>query len=340
MPRKKYNKISTVKHQLSEDNAWDTSLNSEDCTDNITEDYSTEGFKEFKCKGPKEFKCFNTFDYTILLIIVLSLSVYFLTYIESISWQLSSIGRIFLIKILPYYDWRPLKNKQCLIDAFSKENELLDDNLNCDICENIKHIEVYETIDEDILDERYIKRDRPVILSKGLEMWPNDSKFIQELRLNEHFSSSYPCELSTDILKDLRTIYQIIENVDQFDEFFLHFQNCDVDAMKIFRRFTFRPEALPPVYSPVLYNWLIWNKNYNTSNYKRVALVEKVAVFGQLFGYTYVSLIPRKNCEFVCPQLNIKLTGREMLIFSSLWDLEYRPFEKGENMAVILETSD
>ncbi|KAJ8958996.1 hypothetical protein NQ314_006314 [Rhamnusium bicolor] len=243
-----------------------------------------------------------------------------------------------MVKILPYFDWRYLKNKRCLIEKFNTSPNSDKIFFNCDLCENINKIDVYEKIDQEILRQRYIELDIPLIVSKALDKWPKNSSFIENLILDDDFYFSYPCKLSTNILKGSRKAGNILEKVKLFDEFFLHFQNCAPDAMRIFRKFTYRPDFLPPTYSPILYNWLVWNKNYNTTNYKLVNLVEKLAVFGQLFGTTYIQLIPRQNCAEICPILDIKLNAGEVLIFTSMWDLEYRPKEDSENMAVILET--
>ncbi|CAH1111800.1 unnamed protein product [Psylliodes chrysocephalus] len=279
---------------------------------------------------------FNIFDYIFIIAFLLILLSNIFSF-GAISWQLSSFGRVFLIKILPYYDWRPLKNEQCLIKRPFSDTERTRSNLNCDLCEDTFEIDAHKSLEEDILEERYINIDVPVILTTGVEKWPKDSKFMIDIQNDSSFVKSYPCGLSTNINKGVADVGTILSKQIYFDHFFIHFQNCELEAMRTLRKYIYRPDFLPSAYSPTLYNWLIWNENYNTTNYKHVDLVEKVAIVGQLFGTTSFRLKPRKNCANVCTDLTFNLHGGEILIFTSLWDLEYRPNDIGENMAVIME---
>lgn len=275
------------------------------------------------------------FDYIVFFCLISFMLIHTLTYIESFHWHLSAIGRILLIKLLPIYDWRHMKNQQCLIEK--SNNDPNESVFNCDLCENIRRINVHDSIEEDELEERYINLDVPVVLIKGIEHWPKDSQFLQDLLSFDDFSSSFPCKLSSNIVKDFIPAGEILVKAQHFDEFFIHFQNCDSDAMRVLRRFTFRPHVLPAAHSPSIFNWIIWNKNYNTTAYKTVELIEKLTIFGQIMGSTDIRLIPRKNCELVCPTLDFQIFQGEMLIFTSLWDLEYRCNEAGENLAAVME---
>lgn len=277
-------------------------------------------------------KFFNKFDIFVLSAILIYTILYYLTYIDTVSWHLSAIGRMLLIRVLPFYDWRPLKNKHCLIE---KSHVLPKAIYDCGMCENIRRIDVFETISEDRLED-FINLDKPTILTSALKTWPKDSKFLETLVTNEDFYYSYPCKLSTNIIKDFSYLGEVLERVSVFDEFYLHFQNCDLEAMRRMRKYTYRPEVIPKNFSPTIYNWLIWNKSYNVTNFKPLELVEKLGVFGQIMGTTKIQLVP-KYCESVCPIMSILLYGGEALIFTDAWDLEYRPGETGENMAVVME---
>lgn len=274
-----------------------------------------------------------------LLLLPILMVAYFLISFETISWHLSAIGRIALIQILPFWDWRNLKNAQCLINRPSSETTKK--LFNCDLCETIINVHAYETIDEYILIQKYIELDAPVIFKTGLESWPNDSHFLHELNANEMFSTSYPCNMFTNMQKSESNVWNLMERVHLFDSFFVHFQNCDLHAMKLFRNYTYRPSFLPNIYSPVTYNWLLWNKNYNMTTFKAIDLIEKITMFGQIAGRTHIKLTPRENCQSICQTLEFNLESRESLIFTSLWNVEYKT-EVGnfENIAVILEIKD
>lgn len=282
-----------------------------------------------------KIKFFNTFDYFVFSCLILLCLIYCMTFFDGIHWHLSAISRLMLIKILPIYDWMYMKNQFCLIERNTDvPTEIF---FNCDLCENVNRIDVYENIIEKSLEEKYIDLDVPVLLTNGLEQWPKNSSFLNKLSLETDFSSSFPCKLSSSIMKGLGTSREILEKARIFDEFFLHFQNCDQDAMRALRRFTFKPEILPETDSPTTYNWIIWNKHYNSSFYKTVELVEKLTVYGQIMGSTHIKLIPRGNCGKICSTLNFQLIQGEMLVFTGLWDLEYKCNEIGENLAIIIE---
>lgn len=76
-----------------------------------------------------------------IIIIAICSAIY---YIPFLNWNATAVGRIVLIKwILPFYDWRPLHNARCLIDAPSRNNENIDldgssysSEENCAVCEN------------------------------------------------------------------------------------------------------------------------------------------------------------------------------------------------------------
>lgn len=58
-----------------------------------------------------------------------------------LSWTFSAIGRILLIKLLPYYQWTDLYNKKCLISSSVEEGGRRSpgfvNSLDCSVCENL-----------------------------------------------------------------------------------------------------------------------------------------------------------------------------------------------------------
>ncbi|CAG9770056.1 unnamed protein product [Ceutorhynchus assimilis] len=264
---------------------------------------------------------------------------------ERLHWHLTAITRIIMIKFLPYFDWRYLKDEVCLIP---KQKPLLIDQgvFDCDLCESLRDFEYFPLSPHlsDLSDyiQRAIDVEKPLVINGGIEHWikttPED--FIGQIIDKDAFARSIPCNLFTNVYNSKKgdiDLLSLFEKRKYFDNFFMHFQNCDLEAMKVFRNFTYRPSILPDELSPVTYNWLIWNKNYNAPNYKRLNLIEKTTVVGQLFGNTRLRLVPRKNCENVCEVLKGILPAGHFLIVTSLWDLEYLAEGDGENMAAVLE---
>ncbi|EFA05643.1 uncharacterized protein LOC103313479 [Tribolium castaneum] len=259
--------------------------------------------------------------------------LYFATYFETISWHLSALGRIFLIKLLPLWDWTSLKNEKCLIWKPSTTTTPEITNFNCALCESIQVVDVYDEISQETLKNRYLDVDVPVIIRQS---WPKMADFFETLVKTAAIADSHPCSLATNIYNGVTSVKNLVSKTQLFDRFFLHFQNCEFGAVKQFRGFTPRPAFLPPELSPVQYNWLLWSRDYNMSQFKAIGLVDKVAVVGQIAGANFIRLVPRGNCEGECPQIGVKLQEGESIVLAGLWNLEYRS-EVGENLAAILE---
>jgi hypothetical protein len=73
-----------------------------------------------------------------LVIASICLAIY---YVDTLNWYFCAIGRIFLIKILPLWDWRYLGNSKCLIAKSSaekvfKESENGFNEKDCRACEH------------------------------------------------------------------------------------------------------------------------------------------------------------------------------------------------------------
>lgn len=283
----------------------------------------------------KLIKCI-TYLSAILPIVVLLIYLNF----DTIYWHATAVVRITLIKLLPYWDWQKLKYETCLIKKTGGiKTEKQDVFFNCDICESLKTVDAFETLDDKTIKVRYLDLDIPVILTNQSVGWPQGSntstfKIYSDAAIRE----SFPCNLASNIVNRGASVGKLFEKTELFDSFFMHFQNCQKDAMKSFRAVFPRPKFLHPEIKPIQYNWLLWNKNYDIDTFKRIELLDKFAVVGQISGTNYFDLWPRENCEKICTPLRVKLAAGEFLLLSSLWDLEYKPDKSTENLAVILET--
>lgn len=269
----------------------------------------------------------NKFKQRVLYLLVfafLATLTFYISTIEVVSWHLSAVGRVALIHILPIWDWQYLKDEKCLV----KDYEDLQITLNCELCEINNHIDTEYDIKPTELDDHYIKLHKAVIIKNAITNWkvPDDVD-----------TESIPCKLSTNVLTGPASMGTILEQLTHFNNYFFHFQNCDRQSVKFFRMFAPKPTILPNSLSPNQYSWLLVSQNYNVSNYKKIDLIEPIAVVGQVAGYNRFRLKPRRNCEGYCQIIEIDLEAGEMLIVSDLYDLSYRPFPQGWNVAIILE---
>ncbi|KAF7287663.1 hypothetical protein GWI33_006008 [Rhynchophorus ferrugineus] len=250
--------------------------------------------------------------------------------------------------MLNVYDWKHLKDAECLIEkpSFTKSVNF-DQNFSfqCDLCESIKTFEEvtydYGVKDNDFI-EKLIQIDRPVKMNGGIEHWiRNDPNVIDVLLKEDEFASSLPCKINSNIHnnkdEDFVKVKSLISKTMIFENFFLQFQNCEKAAIRIFRNVTSRPSILPDNLSPVTISWLLWSKKYSTTRFKRIDLVEKYTVIGQIKGGIILRLLPRKNCQGICHILEGPLLENQFIVLTSLWDVEYRPFQESENLGAVLE---
>lgn len=280
-----------------------------------------------------------------LKICIFSMFVLLLLYVvcstEQVSWHLSAIGRIFMIKLLPFYDWTQLRNENCLI---KRTNSKMEQRFDCVLCEAVDEIEVFDVnaIDRDAIYEYYIKLHVPLAVTRATAPWKIHSlpisNFTEMLRNNEIIAESYPCKLSTNLHRGDAQLANVLTKTSHFSSYFIHFQNCEWEAVKQFRMFAPRPAFLHPQIAPIQYSWVLLNRNYNVAKFKRVELKENIAIVGQVLGRTRFRLKPQVECEFECYVLEVELGEGEVLLLTSLWNLEYKPVAEGENVAVILET--
>lgn len=291
---------------------------------------------------PKSFLSRSLMMTFFVSISILTL-LYLLSYNETIAWHYSAFGRILLINTLPLYDWRHLKNEKCLIDRSIETNEFRN-TYDCTYCETIKYVTLEYDLDQDYIKERYIDMNVPVVLLDSIRNWPysnndKDKNLIHDMIRDDAIYYSYPCKLSTNLHKELPIGITLEKSLRTYS-YFIHFENCDFDVTKAFRPYAPRPLYLHPDISPIQYNWLMASKNYNVTRYKRFRLNERIAIIGQITGGTMIRLIPGADCyvEEECDALDISLNEGDSLLFTSVWDVEYKPRPDAENVAILLET--
>lgn len=274
----------------------------------------------------------------ILFCVLLLTALYYLTYIEAISWRILSLTRILLIKLLPWWNWKTLKYEKCLIpNPLRAQQQTNVPAFDCALCESITKIYVETDVDSQFLKEHYIDLHNPVIINNALNDWPIFHNSSINFLEDDMIYDSIPCKLSTNTHNGLTSVGKLYSKLKEFPEYFIHFQNCDFDVVKAFRLVAPKPSFVDAEISPIQYSWLLDSKNYNITNYKTVSLQESITFIGQVKGSNFYRLQPRQNCKNECPVLNIDLQRGEGLFITSLWDLEYKPTIFGENLAVILE---
>ncbi|KAG6443039.1 uncharacterized protein LOC115455729 [Manduca sexta] len=283
----------------------------------------------------------------IFLVLVMVFAIgYTVSQTDTFQWHASAVARSVLIKLLPIWDWTPLYYNKCLIEKSQPQN--LDNNIvsptDCIACEAVKSIvRVSDTSYNEVFNH-HLLRGAPVIVTDAYYDWSPSPKLNLTNLINndDRLRDSVPCRILTNIRigrqpMDLEEIASRITNTE-IPSWFVHFQNCDIRAVKSFRILAPRPYFLSPHIPPSHFNWLVLSKNYDTHRYKYLELDVGLIIMSQLKGKNFIQLRPRSPCEDDCYTLNFELLEGETLVLgNSLWEFEYLP-GKGDNLAMITET--
>ncbi|KAK9874252.1 hypothetical protein WA026_002608 [Henosepilachna vigintioctopunctata] len=266
------------------------------------------------------FKCIMFIAFPIIIYSLIQSDYFY----DNISWYLLAISRVLLIKIHPIYDWTHLKDQQCLLPKWWERKIENNFTPNCNLCENLKDIYVYDRLSPRELTEFYLDIQKPVILTD--DTWSNLDEFFNDIIQDDFLLSSMPCSLQTNMIDGSSNLEQIMKKILEFESLFVYFQNCEYESMKHFRKISPKPKYLPPSISPVQYNWLLWVRNYTFPKYKTINLAnsENIKIIGEISGRLSFRLTPPVLCKELCSELEITLNANQFLIFTNFWKLHFK----------------
>ncbi|XP_031634291.1 uncharacterized protein LOC116347716 [Contarinia nasturtii] len=278
-----------------------------------------------------------------IVIAILCASIY---YIPFLNWNASAIGRLALIKlVLPYYDWQHLYRSRCLIEQAKEDKFTYKDEAKgyyefnkdkCAICEKLSGIDRISSTTYATLQSVYLSRDNPVIIDDSHAVWPNQpdvsENFIEFLFDLPDLRNSIPCNIGTNLLQvrsgNSPKLQHLLRQMSKIDSkgWFLHFRNCDFDAVKSSRlifplkhRPYFISSHLPPFHT----SWILLSKHYNISTEKHLPVKDLVIVL-QMSGTLSGRLTVRRDCKEICSDQMLKLNAGESLVFNAqMWDFYY-----------------
>ncbi|XP_055678156.1 uncharacterized protein LOC129786925 [Lutzomyia longipalpis] len=271
-----------------------------------------------------------------------------LVQVTVINWNLVAVGRLFLIKLLPFWNWTHLHNAKCLIDypialAPNADDHVVGDKyqFDCSVCENIDTIYTTRDLDYTNLSEEFLERGLPVLLMDSHTAWPEDN-FTQHLLTLEPLMESTPCEMSSNlIVRRLANLQELIERIQRMEKhsWFLHFHNCDFPAVKATRLIAPRPLFFPPHLEPAYSSWILMSHKYDHPAPKEITL-DGIVLVRQLQGRGVFRLSGRGKCLEECGKYTVEVKSGEALLFTTdLWEFSYFPNEgPTKSVSFITET--
>ncbi|KAG5680538.1 hypothetical protein PVAND_010040 [Polypedilum vanderplanki] len=299
-------------------------------------------------------------SYAKIILILLSIC-FAIIYIDSLNWLFCGVGRIFLIKFLPLWNWRYLGKSKCLIEKpqvqLHGNNNEVDElgSRDCRVCENFDQIDVVKETKYSNIHDKYLIRGLPVIVSDTIKA-PNQSdknnnneslsSFIDNIFTNmSDMITAKACNLETNLMMSKyatldKVLEVILKTVEQNDKFFVSFRNCKFKAVKASRLIMKKPYFYPTNLQAPYTTWLLMSQHYE--NYQNELEVYGLVIVTQMKGSLKVSLKIKKTCESLCKDLNVKLfAGESLVFFAHLWTFSYEYVADNDSYSItyITETN-
>ncbi|PSN56686.1 hypothetical protein C0J52_00007 [Blattella germanica] len=259
----------------------------------------------------------------------------------SVSMHFAALGRLFMIKLLPFWDWTSMFYESCLVsNPFYGEYTLTEED--CVSCEALEHVDRLGGVAYEQLLDGYLNRDAPLIVVDAMESWPvmNTDDFwfdnITQLYLqDEKLMDTVPCILTTNLRTGSSDLHAFLKRIHspKVDKWFVHWQNCDINAVKALRKFYQRPYFLSSSVSPAHFNWVLMSSDYNTKIYKKVSnLGQRVERFRSETERALMSrCLGHRNFNLHCIPFSVVFTN-------FMWTFEYFPGWNLDNVAILTET--
>lgn len=155
--------------------------------------------------------------------------------------------------------------------------------------------------------------------------------FCRQLYLeNERLMETVPCALTSNLRTGSSDLAAFLRRVHspEVGKWFVHWQNCDINAVKVLRKYYQRPYFLSSTVSPAHFNWVLMSSDYNSPSYKKVELDSGLIALAQLRGATQLRLTPINPCNSSCPELIADLHQGEMCKTLLSSNVSYGIFQK------------
>lgn len=189
------------------------------------------------------------------------------------------------------------------------------------------------------LQNLYILRNRPVIITDSHDAWKNKfakDDFLHFLQSMPLLMDSIPCNFVSNALQTqnnpltLRKIIRQMEIIDSNtdDGWFLHFRNCEFEAIKATRAIVSikkRPYYMSSHLPPFRSSWILMSHNCEMAAMKNLMVKDFVIVL-QLRGEIAGRLVAQEACKGFCKGQEFQLRAGEALLFmASMWNFLYKP---------------
>lgn len=283
----------------------------------------------------------------ITILGILAIGLYAASHVNAVNMHMSAMGRILLIQLLPIWDWTRIFYENCLVNNPMYQGFALTED-DCLSCEAIERVERISDANFHSLVDKYLSRDGPVIIVDAMTEWPvmkTDNFYFDNITSiyleDEKLSDTVPCVLTSNLRPGSSDLSAFLKRIlsPRADKWFVHWQNCDINAVKALRKFYQRPYFLSSGVAPAHFNWVLMSSQYTGKMFRRVDVDTGLIMLAQIRGSTSFRLSPHAPCNSSCPELYGDLHEGEMLVLANyMWALDYCPGRHMDNVAILTET--
>uniref|UniRef100_A0A182K5U1 Uncharacterized protein n=1 Tax=Anopheles christyi TaxID=43041 RepID=A0A182K5U1_9DIPT len=299
--------------------------------------------------------------YGTVCLLAICLAVY---YIPWVNWHVTAIGRLIMIKLLPYWDWTPLYRDKCLIakvketTAPKKYEPIASFPDDCVVCRNFGMVPVRKNVTYETLYRDHLMRNVPIIVSDAYLPWPEHprygsdwDRFLLDL---EDLLLANPCDFRTNLLFKpsaakapalARMVDLLASNTSAYGNdtargWFVQLRNCGLRTVKKTRTMFEKPYFYATHWEPPYTNWMLLSRAFHPLAPELTPKMGGLVIAHQMRSQLNVILRPRSECENSCRELSLTLHQQQSLLFSTtLWNFSYLPSDGNEtSVTFITET--
>lgn len=162
-------------------------------------------------------------------------------------------------------------------------------------------------------------------------------EFSEALNSSDLIEITNICNLETNlVIKKYASLENAFDKMKADSNYFLHWRNCNFQALKESRKLIAKPYFYPFHLEPYYSSWFLISKTYYGS--KKSLYLEGLIFVNQLAGRLKLILDPKEGCSEVCIGREVILQEEDSLVFlSEFWNFAYVTDETEESMTTVLE---
>lgn len=168
----------------------------------------------------------------------------------------------------------------------------------------------------------------PVVIEDSHTAWTMDriDALIDTLNEMDESVEPQPCNVLTNMMmRPYHSLNSLLQLASTTDHWFIHFRNCEFEAVKWSRTIVERPYYLSLHLNPFEFSWIILSKNYTRMQHYKMLDIRRVGLVMQLYGRIEILLKPINECVDFCQTHAIILDAGQALLFTTeLWQFSYK----------------